>query len=176
MAGINGEVIIVNSLHFRKTLLQAYGIQSTKNTSGIRTHSFLDTNLKKENNNMDKEEVFQIPATLTTANALSHSKMKLSFHTQEGLGSESMKRLMELYEKTGWLSFNVEAIEAENIVNLPAIDPKKYDSGKTPGERLRSTIWVLWEKKGKPGVFEDFRIKCYARFQKIISEEIEKYE
>jgi len=125
---------------------------------------------------MEKKEVFQVPATMTGCNALARGTLKLSFHTQEGVSSKAMKRLFELYEKTGWLSFNVETIEAENIVNLEKIDPKQYDSGKTPGERLRSIIWVLWHKHGEVGVFEDFRIKCYARFEKIIKEEIEKFE
>jgi len=125
---------------------------------------------------MEKKELFQVPATLTKCEALAHSTMKMVFRTQEGLNSEAMKRLFELYEKTGWMTFHVEKIEAENIVNLPKIDPSKYDDGKSPGERLRSKIWVLWDKKGRLGIFEDFRIKCYGRFEKIITDEMEKYE
>ncbi len=126
--------------------------------------------------NSEEKTIFQIPAALTGYSGLARGTMKLIFHTQEGLTSESMKRMCELHEKTGWLSFNVERIEAENIVNLPKIDKDKYDGGKTPGERLRATIWVLWDKKGQPGIFEDFRIKWYNSFQKLVQKEIERYE
>jgi hypothetical protein len=123
---------------------------------------------------MDKQ-VFQIPATLSKCEALAHSTMKMTFHTQEGIDSDSMKRLFELYEKTGWLSFNVEKIEAKNIANLPQIDPKQYE-GKSPSQRLRSVLYVLWQKKGSPGIFEDLYIKMMGRFQKQVSDEIEKYD
>jgi hypothetical protein len=123
---------------------------------------------------MDKQ-VFQIPATLTKCEILKHSTLKMVFRTQEGLNSESLKRMCELYEKTGWLTFNVEKIEAENIANLPQIDPQQYE-GKSPSQRLRSMIYVLWQKKGSPGIFEDLYIKMMGRFQKQVSDEIEKYD
>ena len=125
---------------------------------------------------MEKSKtIFQIPATMTGCTALRHSTVKLTFNTEEGLTSDAIKRLFELYEKTGWLSFNVEKIEAENIANLPKIDAKQYE-GKSPSQRLRSTLYVLWQKKGSGGIFEDFYIRSLARFQKQVSDEIERMD
>ena len=124
----------------------------------------------------EKSKVFQVQASLTSINALTHGTLKMVFNTQEGIGSESMKRLFELYEKLGWISFNVEKIEAENIANLPKIDPSEYDDGKTPSQRLKNIIYVLWAKKGKPGFFEDYKIRCYGKFERIIKDEVDKFE
>ncbi|HEC67122.1 MAG TPA: hypothetical protein ENI23_17735 [bacterium] len=124
----------------------------------------------------NEKKVFQVPACMTGCNALSNAVLKLVFRTQESMNSESMKLLFELYEKTGWLSFNVESIEAENIANLPVIKAGEYES-KTPGQRLRSTLYVLWTKKGKPEkTFEEYYMKCMARFQDQVIQQIEECE
>ena len=122
------------------------------------------------------DKIFQIPASLSAYNGLSGGSVKLVFHTQENLSTEQTKRMIDLHEKTGYLSFNVEAIEAENLLNLPAIKVGDYE-GKTPGQRLRSTLYVLWEKKGKPGkTFTDYYIRSMARFQSQVSTQIEECE
>ena len=122
-----------------------------------------------------KKTIFQIPATLSGFSGLAHKTLKLTFHTQEELDSESTKRMCDLHEKTGWLSFNVEKIEAVNLANLPTIKAVDTD-GKSPSQRLRSIIYVLWEKNGKQGIFEDYYIKCLGRFQKQVKDELDKLD
>jgi hypothetical protein len=69
----------------------------------------------------------------------------------------------------------VEIIEAENLLDLPQIKQTDYE-GKSPSQRLRSILYVLWQKKGSMGIFEDFYVKSMGRFQQQVKDKIEEME
>ena len=74
--------------------------------------------------------------------------LKLRVDTQESISPESMKRLMELHNKLGWMSFNVHQVEADDIVNLPPL--KKIESDeKTPSQRLRAVFFRMWQQNNQ---------------------------
>ena len=43
---------------------------------------------------------------------------------------------------------------------------EKIETGKSPGSRLRATLFVLWDQSGKPG--DDFEVWYRMRMEKII--------
>lgn len=51
-------------------------------------------------------------------------------------------------------------------IHLPEEEPE-FPRAKTPSERLRNVLWVLWGQRGKPGEFEAFRA---ARMEQIIEQ------
>jgi len=85
---------------------------------------------------------FQVPGAITKIQTLARG-LRIIIDTQELLTARDMKTLFDLYNKLGWLSFNVHQIEAEQIVDLP---PIKTDATKTPSQRLRGVIFRLWEQ------------------------------
>lgn len=86
--------------------------------------------------------IFQVPAAITKISTMSHS-LRLMVDTQENLSDEHKARLFELHNKLGWFTFSVHQIEAENLVDLPQL---KTDATKTPSQRMRAVLFLLWSK------------------------------
>lgn len=109
---------------------------------------------------MKKNSIFQVPAVIGKIETMSRNSLRLKIDTQENLTSEEIKRLFELREKLGYLTFNVEVIEAQDIVDLPKLDSSDYEDGKTPSQRFRAVLFRIWEQKGKKGVFNEYYNSC----------------
>lgn len=111
------------------------------------------------------DSLFQIPAQVTKVATLSHRSLRVQLDTQENLTDEQMGKISAMHEKTGWFTFSVEPITPDDIVNLPDLtyDKKK----KTPSQRLRESLYVLWVQKGKPNDFQTF---YDSTMEKIISQ------
>ncbi len=112
--------------------------------------------------------IFQIPGYISKISTMSDS-LRLQVDTQEGLNAESMTRLMNLYNKLGWFTFNVHQIEAEDIVNLPEL---KSDSRKTPAQRLRAVLYLMWKQDNCN--YEDFNLYYEFYMEKLIDRLKEK--
>lgn len=106
------------------------------------------------------KQIFQVPAIIGKIETMGGNSLRLKVDTQEGLSSEEIKRLFDLREKLGYFTFNIEIIEAQDIINLPKLDSSNYESGKTPGQRLRAVMFRIWEQKGKQGTFNDYYNNC----------------
>ena len=98
--------------------------------------------------------IFQIQASMTKISTMANW-LRIQFDTLETLSPEHYKRLFELNNKQGWLSYNVHRIEAEDIIDLPPIkqkDAEKY----TPSQRLRHVLYRLWNQEGSSKSFDDY--------------------
>lgn len=92
-------------------------------------------------------DIFQVPATIEKIETMANG-LRLRVDTQENLSPEAMHRLMGLYNKLGWFTFNVHLIEAEDVVKLPPL--KKTEEGeKTPGQRLRAVFFRMWQQNNQ---------------------------
>jgi hypothetical protein len=118
---------------------------------------------------MDKDIIFQVPATVKKVETMSHKSLKVILHTQENITAEETKRLMDLHEVLGWFTIvhrkNDGKIKPEDIVDLPILhetDVKK----KTPSQRLHDVLFVLFTKTG--GKKEDFDIWRLRKMDQII--------
>ena len=118
------------------------------------------------------EQILQIPADLQSFKGMSHRSLRVQFDTIENLSDEQIAKITALHEKRGWLSFLVaeRQITAEDIKDLPEL--KEDSEYKSPSERLRSVLWRIWERKGKQGSFEEFRI---IWMDKLINQLIQKH-
>ena len=116
------------------------------------------------------DELFQVPATVTKLMTMAQGSMRIIADTQEGLTDEMKGKLASLHEKFGWLTFSVEKrIAPEAIANL---DPIEEDNGKSPAQRLRNCLFVLWEQRGKVGTFEEFYRSTMEKFTDNIKEKL----
>lgn len=86
--------------------------------------------------------IFQVGATISKIETMANG-LKIRVDTQENLSPDAMKRLMELYNKVGWFTFNVHQIEADDIIDLP---PLKKREDKTPSQRLRYVFYRMWQQ------------------------------
>jgi len=122
---------------------------------------------------MNDNLIFQVPGLIKSDRSMSDGGRQFVVYTYENLSPEKLRRLIELEGKPGWFTFNVEIIEAQDIVNLPKLDSADFPQGKTPIRRQHDVIYVLWEQKGKQGKFIDFYIKCIERFIEQVKNQLE---
>lgn len=102
------------------------------------------------------KQIFQVPAYIVRDKSLTGGGRQFTIETLENLTPEHLQRLISLENKLGWFTFNVDKIEAVDLINLKdiKIDKSKYDKAKTPSQRLRSVLYIIWEKLGSKGVFQ----------------------
>jgi len=97
-------------------------------------------------------KTFQAPAILTGVRATNDNGLALSFRTNE-LSNEEKVTAMQFHQKFGFVLFRENQF-AE--VDMPDTDAPT-DEDKTPSQRLRSVLYILFQQKGEPGTnFELF--------------------
>lgn len=105
---------------------------------------------------MTEETILQIPVELTGSSTRAVSKTtKLQFETQEAVNPELIARITAKMGRVGWLSFLVgeKQIDTLDVVGLPDIKVEKGE--KTKGQRLRASLFRLWQAQGKVGSSEE---------------------
>lgn len=118
------------------------------------------------------DSLFQIPATVSGFKSMSGRAVRLSIDTQENLSDVEIGKISALNEKFGYFCFLPgQMIKAEDLSNLPPL-PKWEEDNKSPAQRMRNTLYVLWEQKGKNGAFEDFYMKQMGRFIEAVKEKL----
>jgi hypothetical protein len=96
----------------------------------------------------------QVPATLEGISTLKDGGASVRFHTQE-LSDEDLAVLFKYTDKFGWLIFAETEAEVQDIKELEAI--RKDTGGKSPSQRLRGALFVLWQQRGDTNTsFEQF--------------------
>ncbi len=117
---------------------------------------------------MDNKIPLQIPSYLNKYSSMVSGGLKIEFITQENVDAELLSNIISLKDKLGWLFFGVKQIEAVDLIDLPKIDKTKYVDAKTPSQRLRAVLFLLWQKTAKEnGVDKD---KFYEdQMEKIIN-------
>jgi len=100
--------------------------------------------------------------------------MLLRFHTKKCSVEEKVK-ISEFVSSAGWLLFAANEIKDEDIPDENA--PK--DEWKTPSQRLRGVLYVLFKKENPNAGGDEFNAYYTKRLEKIIEqikEKISKYE
>jgi hypothetical protein len=65
----------------------------------------------------------------------------------------------------GWFTFNVHLIQPEDIIKLPPL-PRMEKNQKTPSERLRAVLFVMWNEDH--GGYETSDAHYAAHMEKFI--------
>lgn len=108
-----------------------------------------------------------IPATIQKVQTMvRHARIVVD--TQENLTADQLSKLFALHEKPGWFFFLPAPDGKIKTDDLPEI--KLEDGEKSPGQRLRASLYVWWEQKGKPDDFELF----YRRHMERIIEQVKE--
>ena len=92
----------------------------------------------------------QVSAILDGASSLKDGGLSVRFHTQE-LSAQDKLIVLENLNQFGWLLFSINELQPEEI---PETDAEF--KGKKQSQRIRNSLFVLWDKSGRPGKFDDF--------------------
>ena len=91
-------------------------------------------------------EIFQIPSTMSKITTMGNKSLRLNIDTQESISAEAMSKLMAVFDQMGHFTFSVEAIVAEDLLDLPKLETPK---GKVSlSQELRQSIWTQGLKNG----------------------------
>ncbi len=102
--------------------------------------------------------MIKLPAILTGFSSHADGGAGIRFTTNE-LAGEDYVSLAGEKGKFGWLIFKENDIQDEDIPKTEA------EESKTPSQRLRGVLFVLWSQEGKKGNFEDY---YRSRMEKLI--------
>lgn len=80
--------------------------------------------------------------------------LKCTFLTQE-LTPEHSTALMQLVHEYGFIAFSPREIKKEELLSVPEIE-MEFPNEKSPSQRLRNTLYVLWEQSGSKGNFDTY--------------------
>ena len=123
-----------------------------------------------------KDELLQVQATMSKLNSMSHRSWRLTFDTQEEVSAEIVSRLMDCYERLGYLCFLVgeKKIAPEQVKDLPEV--KDDAVVKTPSQRLKAVLFKEWELTKSAQYKKQYPSEVYYRgeMEKIINARKEK--
>lgn len=106
-------------------------------------------------------KLFQVPAQVTGFTPKADRSYKVTFETRELTGDE-VALLAGNFQGEGWLVYSPNELQASQIPTGEA------EAGvKTPAQRLRGKVYVLWKQLGGTGDFENY---WRAYIQKRIDE------
>ena len=112
---------------------------------------------------------FTVSSQLMGVRAMVDGGMGLNFHTKE-LSPDEKSLIMGFQIKSGWLLFSPNQISESDI-------PKKTAEvgSKTPSQRLRGLLYVLWEKGEKIDDFETFYERRMQSFINAVKSKVDSY-
>ena len=103
---------------------------------------------------MEDLKLSQVVSYLVGLKTKASGSWVLTFETQENISPALIEYFAARRQNPGHLLFLSRPGEPEDVVDLPELttDPGQ----KTPSQRLRACLFVLWEQQGKKGDFESF--------------------
>lgn len=95
--------------------------------------------------------LLQIPAQVTDFRPRADKSYRITWETRE-LSGDEVALLADSFQGEGWLLWR-----PNGVIEPGDIPDKDADSGtKTPSQRLRSVIFVLWKQRGQKGDFDSY--------------------
>ena len=113
---------------------------------------------------MKKTVIFE--GGVNKVSTLSDGSLSINIHTQE-LPEETMMRIFNLRKKPGMVMISSEGISEEDIKLVEEYTSEfEVGKGKTPSQRLRSVLYVVWEQGDQN---YDFPIWYESQLERIIN-------
>jgi hypothetical protein len=99
-------------------------------------------------------QIIQFPAELVSYKTYAtKSNVQVSFELQEALEPEHIAKLLAGKGMTGWLVFSPQGrVTVEDIPEAPV----RETGSKTPSQRLRAVLFVLYKEMKRSESFESF--------------------
>lgn len=114
-----------------------------------------------------------INAILESFRSLKDKTLKLSFETNEPT-PEQLQQIAVNSQKYGYLVFSGNQLTPEQLDSIDKAKNDLYDSSKSPSKRLRSVLYVWFEKDNKGfKTFEDFYLHQMERVINNVKEKLD---
>lgn len=95
-------------------------------------------------------------AVMTNYRRRKDRSLSLSFSTNEKTSHDVMT-IDQMVDQYGYLYFRPEeTVDQSEVEELDGLSTDLYDNPKTPSQRLRNTLYKVWETTGKKGEFKEF--------------------
>lgn len=98
-------------------------------------------------------QLLQIPCEISKVESMGTNQVRMKVDTQE-ISAEDAANVMRLKGKFGWMVFREGTAVKEADIDLPEI--KREEDTKSPAQRMRAVIYLIWSEKGKHGDFEQY--------------------
>lgn len=93
-------------------------------------------------------KIFQVPAILSRIAYLKDGGLSLGFSTNE-LSHQEKVTISEYHNTFGYLLFRANQFSESDMPDTDATDEQK-----SPAQRLRAALFILWKQSGETGDFE----------------------
>src|SRR3990167_2752253 len=114
-------------------------------------------------------KIFQVPVIIQKIESTDDIGWKLKLHTRE-LTPPEAGILSSLKGKEIWAAFDEMEIKPEDI----KVTKERVERGeKTPSQRLRAVLFVLWEQTEKTSDFDTFYKQKVEQFIDKIKEKLD---
>jgi hypothetical protein len=105
----------------------------------------------------------QFPSQLTKLETRVDGSIKVILETQELNGQD----MADLFAYRGQLGYTTFTPNPETAIVVP--DIRVEDNSKSPAQRLRNVLYILWEQQGKTK-FDTFEMWYNVNMERIISQ------
>lgn len=110
-----------------------------------------------------------LQAYLDKITTLKDGSVRVTFTSQE-LSAESCTALMQYRQQFGWLLFSGQTL---SDLDIPKDQAKDFRDDKTPSQRMRGVLYVLWKHLGSPDTFVAFYSSEMERQIERVKERLE---
>ena len=117
--------------------------------------------------------MLQIPAVLDSYRSMKDRTLKLTFETREPT-PEQMAMIQTASHNAGFLAFSTDNFTSDQINALKDIKVDYDDPTKTPSKRLRSVLYLLYQKDNEK--FDTFQRYYDHHLERIIGHFISKID
>ena len=124
-------------------------------------------------NSMEEQEPVQFPSIIEGINKKKDGTLSIKLGTPE-LEPHDTAKLFALGNMQVWVVLK-ETESTLHDLAIPEIIPE-FKSDKTPSQRLRNTLFVLWKKKGEKGNFDVFYKQQMEKIINWVKDNIQAYE
>jgi len=115
-----------------------------------------------------------LPAVFSGIQSKVDRSYKLTFNTRE-LSGDYAAELLRMNMAECWLIVAPSEKDADQA-EVPEGKPETGSTGKTPSQRLRAVLFVLWKQLGSNGDFEDYYRTQMERFIEIVKSNLDDGE
>lgn len=112
-------------------------------------------------------KTIKVAATLEGVSTLKDGSLSARFHTQE-LKSEDKVAFMNMVQGFGWLLF-----DTHETIDVPKESPHREAGDKTPSQRLRSVLYILWKQKYSDIPFDTWYVQQLDKIINSIKERLQ---
>ena len=105
------------------------------------------------------------PASVSKITTMADRTMRLQMDISRELPPEEMAALFEMRNTEGFFAYKQGKFADEELLALPDYTPE-FKNDKSPSQRLRGVLYVVWQDGGSIGSFENFYLE---QMDKIIT-------